>query len=177
MLERYVYTDSQKKELLKSLVILVDTRERVNNHIIDYFDAHNISYKKKALDFGDYSFILPKNENLGILQDLSFEKEIIIERKNSAEELALCFTQTRARFEDEFIKAGNAKKYLLIENCEYVDIATGNYKSDYSKKSYLATLHSFNHRYDINIVFMPNSSFSALYIVNTFYYYLRNIIK
>ena len=67
---------------------------------------------------------------------MSFEKEIMIERKNSAEELSICLTKTRSRFEDEFIKANKAKKYLVIENCSYEDIVTGNYDSQYNSKAF-----------------------------------------
>ena len=49
MLGKYKYTEAEEKELLSSIVILVDTKEKVNNHITDYFDAHGIPYKKKAL--------------------------------------------------------------------------------------------------------------------------------
>lgn len=177
MIDKYMYTDSQIQKLLKSIVVFVDTREKANSHILDGFDAYGIEYKKKALDFGDYSFMLPKNEELGINQNMSFEKDIIIERKNSAEELALCFTKQRVRFESEFIRAKDAKKYLLIENCSYSDIVDGNYKSEYKSNSFLAGLHSFNHRYDLDIVFIPDKSYTSLYIAYTFYYYLREIIK
>lgn len=177
MFERYMYTPSQMQELLNSMVIFVDTREKSNAHITDHFDAYRINYKKKALDFGDYSFMLPQNEELGIKQNMSFERDIIVERKNSAEELALCFTKNRLRFEDEFIKAKDAKKYLLIENCNYSDIVDGNYKSDYKSNSFLAALHTFDHRYSLNTVFIPDESYTALYIVYLFRYYLREIIK
>ena len=46
MLGKYKYTEAEEKELLSSIVILVDTKEKVNNHITDYFDAHGIPYKK-----------------------------------------------------------------------------------------------------------------------------------
>lgn len=45
-------------ELISSMVILVDTREKVNDHILEYFDKKSITYKKKALDYGDYSLSL-----------------------------------------------------------------------------------------------------------------------
>ena len=63
------------EELISSMVILVDTREKVNTHITDYFDKKNIKYKKKALDYGDYSFMLPANESLGIPRDLYFHRQ------------------------------------------------------------------------------------------------------
>ena len=50
------------EELISSMTILVDTREQKNNHITDYFDRKKINYKRKALNYGDYSFMIPANE-------------------------------------------------------------------------------------------------------------------
>ena len=54
---KYKYTDKEMDELVSSIVILIDTREQQFSHIVDYFDKKKIPYKKKALEFGDYSFI------------------------------------------------------------------------------------------------------------------------
>ena len=62
------------------MIILVDTREKVNDHIISSFDKNGISYKKKALEYGDYSFALPKNEALSIPREMYFDKKVVIER-------------------------------------------------------------------------------------------------
>lgn len=177
MLERYKFSEVEQKELMKSIVIIVDSREKSNKHITDYFDKHNIPYVKRAMDFGDYSFYVPENKELSIMRDMSFEKEIIIERKNSAEELAKCLTKTRADFEEELTRAVKSKKYLLVENCNYRDIVSGNYKSEYGSKSYLGSLHSFDHRYDLRIMFMPDKSYSPIFIYGVMQYYLRGLLK
>ena len=75
-------------ELVKSIVILVDTREKENQHILDYFDKKGIKYKKRALEYADYSFMIPENEALNIPRDLYFDKECVVERKGSLEELS-----------------------------------------------------------------------------------------
>lgn len=174
---RYKYSETEEKELLSSVTILVDTREKVNNHIIDYFDSHNIPYKKKALGQGDYSFYVPENEHLGILRDTFFDKEIIIERKASLEELSNNLSNERARFEEELSTAKAKRKYLLIENANYSDVVAGNYNTQYNKKSYLGTLHSFNHKYDLQLVFMPDNKYSGIFIYGVMQYYLRNQIR
>ena len=74
--------------MISSIIILVDTREKVNTHITDYFDRKCITYKKKALDYGDYSFMLPANEKLSIPRDLYFNTTCVIERKASLEEIS-----------------------------------------------------------------------------------------
>ena len=115
MIEYYRFTDKELKALLKSMVILVDTREQVNNHILQYFDSKKIPYKVQKLDVADYSFMLPANPELGIIRDLYFDDLVAIERKNSLEEISSCFTTTRTAFENEFVRS-KGKTYLLIEN-------------------------------------------------------------
>ncbi|CUX42844.1 hypothetical protein BN3590_01383 [Clostridium sp. C105KSO15] len=66
MLDKFKYTDKELDELVKSMTILVDTREKNNQHLLDYWDSKGIPHKKKALSYGDYSFMLPQSENLNI---------------------------------------------------------------------------------------------------------------
>lgn len=177
MLGKYKYTEAEEKELLSSIVILVDTKEKVNNHITDYFDAHGIPYKKKALQNGDYSFYVPKNEKLSIMRDTYFNDEIFIERKANLEELSANLSAERARFEKEMTTAKAKKKYLLIENAGYEDVVNGNYDTQYNKKSYLGSIHSFNHKYDLQIVFMKERAYTPIYIYGVMQYYLRGQIR
>lgn len=177
VLGKYKYTETEQKKLLDSIVILVDTREKVNDHITDYFDKFSIPYKRKSLKFGDYSFYVPKNEDLSIFRDTYFNDEIFIERKANLEELSTNFSSKRADFEEEFAMAKAKKKYLLIENANYEDIVNGNYDTQYNKKSYLGSLHSFNHKFNIEIVFMKERSYSPIFIYGTMQYFLRDIIK
>lgn len=169
------FTDSQKQKLLKSIVFLVDTREKSNVHITEkYFDKHNIPYKSQKLPNGDYSFMLPKNESLGIMTDLTFENEIAIERKGSLDELAGNFTTGRDRIEKEF-STSKAKLYLVIEG-KYHDICTQNYRSKYDKKSFMATLHTFYERYNVPFIFVEKEDIGK-FIYCTMYYHLRELLE
>jgi ERCC4-type nuclease len=176
MISKFKFTDKEKEELLSSIVVIVDTREKENQHILEWFDKKKIIYMKRSLSQGDYSFYIPKNETLSIPRDLYFDKIVTIERKQSLEELSNNFAQQRDRFEKE-LSIYKGKINLLIENANYQDICLGNYKTDYNRKSFLATLHSFEHRYNLSIMFMPDNKVSGLYIYYTFYYYLRNILN
>ncbi len=120
MLDRFKYTDKEMDRLLQSLVILVDTREQKNDHILQYLDKAGVEHKKKALAYGDYSFFIPADESLDIPRDLYFDKEIIVERKGSLEELSNNLTKERDRLEKEFCLAPE-HKVLLIENATYFD--------------------------------------------------------
>lgn len=163
--------------MLKSLTVVVDTREKSWIHIQEYFEKHNIPYIRKALSALDYTFMLPANPELGIAKDLLFSKDIAFERKGSLEELSNNLTKYRTRFEEEMATSKALYKYLIIENASYSDIVNGNYKSDYNPKSYLGTLHSFNHRYDLQIVFMPDASYTPIYMYGTMQYFLREMLK
>jgi ERCC4-type nuclease len=164
-------------KLLKSIVIIIDSREKVNSHIIDYYDKHKIKYEIMALPCGDYSFILPENKELGIDAPMYFYNDIFIERKASAEEISSNFTQSRERFNDEFATAHAKIKYLLIEGCNYEDIVEGKYNTEYNSKSFLASLHSFNIKYGLQVTFMPDKKYTPIYIYGVMQYYLRHLLK
>lgn len=176
MLELYKFTDAEEKELLNSITILLDTREVQNKHIYEWMDRKGKPYKQKKLDYGDYSFFIPANEKLNIPRDLYFSNLVAIERKGSLDELAGNFTKDRARIEKEFsLYKGNMK--MLIENSTYEDVKNGNYRSQYSPESFLATLHSFNNKYGVDFVFMPNKESTPLYIYLHFTHWLRNYLR
>ena len=172
----YKYTDKEIDQLVKSIVILTDTREQKNQHIRDWFDKKNIPHKTKALSNGDYSFYVPANPDLNIDRDLFFDKEIMVERKGSLEELSSNFSQNRARFEEE-MATYPGKKYLLIENANYQDIVTSKYDTKFSSKAYLASLHAFNHRYDLQMMFMPDPQYSGYFLYGVFTYFLRKNLR
>lgn len=178
MIQLYRYTDAEIDKLLKSMIYIYDTREHdgKNQHILDVWDKMGIAYKKKKLDYGDYSFFVPANEELDIPRDLDFSRQIVVERKASLDEFAGNATKERERIKKEFTLAP-PEKVLLIEGGSYSDMLNGRYRSDYAPKSYWATLHSFWHEYNIPFVFMPNPAESAYFIRGYFQYWLRNYLK
>lgn len=176
MIQQFKFSDKEQEELLKSIIILVDTREKINQNVTDYFDKKNIPYKKKALSQGDYSFYIPANTDLSIPRDLYFDNQIVIERKASLEELSNNLAKERDRFEKE-LSLCKAQMILLIENASYSDVINGNYKTEYNKKSFLGSLHSFQFKYNLPFFFMPDNKYSPIFIYATFQYWLRNYIK
>lgn len=182
MITECKFSHDQIKKLSKEMVILVDTKEKVNDHITNYFDKKGIAYKRQALDFGDYSFMLPKVEGL-TSNELYFHKEIVIERKNSLEELSGNLGKNRDRFEKEFLKARNngCSIHLMVENPQgYNDIMRHNYNTDFKPVAYMASLKSFEQRYDLKVQFI-DKQYSGYNIYSTFYYYMResctNVIR
>lgn len=178
MLEFYKYTQTEQKQLLDSLIILVDTREHEgkNDHILTFFDSKNISWKKKKLDYGDYSVAIPANSDLGIMRDMYFDKQIVIERKASLDEITNNLAQDRERLKREFALAPR-NKIMIIENGSYADMVHGKYTSTYDAKSMFGTFHSFWHEFGLPIIFMPDKTYTGMFIHGYLQYYIRNLIK
>lgn len=169
------YTNTEIDKLLENIVILIDTREKANIHIIEYLEDKNIKYKKRKLDHGDYSCYLEADKELGIYRDMYFIDTISIERKASLEELSGNLTQDRQRFENELIRS-KGKLILLIENSTYEDIILGNYKTKYNPLSFIASLKTYEARYSIETNFI-NNKFTGNFINMTLRYHVREILK
>lgn len=160
------------------MVVLVDTREHdgKNDHILSYFDSKNIAWKKMKLDYGDYSCAIPANEKFGIMRDMYFNNEIMVERKANLDEFVNNIITDRTRLKREFALAPK-NKVMLIENADYGDVVMGNYISKLDSKSLYGTIHSFWHEYDLPVFFMRDPKYSGLFIRGYLSYYVRNIIK
>ncbi len=169
------YTDTEIKKLLSSITILIDTREQKINHIIKYFDEKDIKYRIEKLDHGDYTCMIPKNEELGINRDMYLNNTVSIERKASLEELSGNFTKERSRIENEFIRS-KGKLILLIENASYEDIILWNYNTKYKPISFIATLKTFEARYNIETNFIKGK-FTGNFINMTLKYHVRELLK
>lgn len=50
----YRYTDTEIHNILKTLTIVIDTRENVNGHIRDYLHQKGVPMKNQKLDTGDF---------------------------------------------------------------------------------------------------------------------------
>lgn len=160
------------------MTIVCDTREHEgkNQHILDYFDNKKIPWTQMKLDYGDYSFFLPKNKELGITRDLWFDNEICLERKANLEELSGNLSNERNRIKTEFAYSP-PHKVMIVENSNYAMMVEGHYDTSYNPKSYWATVFSMWHQYEIPIIFLDGTKYTGQYIYGYFYYYLRNIIK
>ncbi|WP_050740679.1 ERCC4 domain-containing protein [Acetobacterium bakii] len=136
----YRYTDTELKALLKTMVILCDTREQANDHITDYLKKKDVLYQSKALSFGDYSAMIPANAEMGIMRDLFFDQSVVIERQGSLEEISGNLTNGRERFKDELTRASKAAFHLMIEGKSFSDIINHRYTTQFNEKAYMASL-------------------------------------
>lgn len=171
---KYKYTDTEIKKILKTAVILIDTRERVNDHITAYFDKKGVPYTIQKIDTGDYSVMLPKSPEMGIQRDLYIP--VGIERKNSVDELVSSI-KDRTRFENELIRSQKLDFSLLVEDPNgYENIILGKYRSQYEPKALLASLKTFEARYSFNTSFI-DKKLSGNFIYHHLYYKARHELQ
>lgn len=150
-----------KRKILQTFSIIVDRREHPTERAEKRYLCMEAEYCFGVLDYGDYTYNLALQESL--LHDPSkrIKPKCVIERKQNLDELAMCFTRSRDRFKREMERAvaNNAKVYLLIENASMDMILSGQYRSKFSPKSFLASITAWSVRYDITPIFceMDNS--------------------
>lgn len=142
---------SEIEQALKTLTILVDTREQPNQRYKQRIMSMGVPFERKKLNFGDYSakVKLPSED------ELSLENAVSVERKMSFDEICNCYCQQRKRFVREFERAGEAgaKIYLLIENGSWENAYRGAYNSRMSPQALVASLTAWLARYNCQIIF------------------------
>lgn len=180
---QYKFTDTEIKKLLKeNLVILVDTREQINKHILDWFNENKIQYKKQKIDEGDYTAIIKARPDMGIHRDMYFQ--VAVERKNSLDELVgnlgeKAEARDNIRLERELIraKAKGIKIFLIIEELNGMEnIRKGKYRSEYKPQAFIGKLSSLQVRYLSGTVFTKSID-TAFEIYRILYYSIREILK
>lgn len=147
------------------MVILVDTRDKTNQTILDEFDRQGIRYKKKALKTGDYSFAIEGCPELGFQCEMQFVDEITIERKNSLDELAGNFANKvdDERIFKELNRMINIERvYLLVENNKLDDIWNHDYRSEYNPDSFFRTLLTWQARNGMHIYFVKKENMARM---------------
>ena len=163
------YTDAEIKTALKQLTIVSDTREQVNGHVLGYFDKIGVAHTTRKIDTGDYT---------AMLGDMTLEHDVVIERKAGLNELTGNFTIDRQRIEDEFTraKAEGLKVFLVIENASWTDILCHNYISQLKPQSLIATLLSWQVRFNITVTFCKTEEIGqVIYLI--LYYAAREHLK
>lgn len=131
---RYRFSDKEMKKILDSMVVIVDTREQNNQHIIDFFNKKNIPYKTVKNDYGDYTAMIPKGTITGFTSDIYFDRDIAIERKNSIDEIAGNLKDDAYRLKKELAHMNmyDIKYFFFVEDKDFhFNLRNGNYRSQY----------------------------------------------
>ena len=176
-MHRYRFTDTEIKKLLKeNLVIIYDTREQRNEHILKVFEDKGIKYKRQKVDEGDYTGIITARPEMGIYRDLYFN--VAVERKNSVDEL-IGSIKDADRFEDEFNRAlaKGIKIFLVVEEVNGIkNMRLGKYRSEYKPKALWGKFNSLEDKYLKGSTFVDKED-SAAIIYSKLYYSIRNFLK
>lgn len=179
----YKFSDTEIKRLLKeNFMILYDTREQQNSHILAYLDSKKVPYKRKKIDEGDYTAIITKRADMGIYRDLYFP--VAIERKNSVDELAGNLSEKTDTHDDirlirelQRAKTKGVKMYLIIEDKDAMEnIRAGKYRSLYQPKAFLGRLSSIQDLYLHDTLFVDRKN-TGFEIYRKLYYSVRNFLK
>lgn len=181
---QYRFSDSEISKLLKeNFMVLYDTREQKNQHILDFLDKKKIQYKKKKINEGDYTAIITAREDMGISRDLYFN--IAVERKNSVDELASNLGEKREDYRDDIRLERELKRarqkgimiYLVVEDKNGMgNIEKGNYRSRYSSKAFEGKLASIEVNYLKGIRFVDKKD-AGRTILKLLYYSVMEALK
>jgi len=144
-----------RKAILKNMIVLVDSREQKNSHVIDHLNDNQIKHQQRKLEFGDYSFKLGK---------YTLESYFAIERKNSLDELISNSIEKDSnnnninRIERELLRAKESEAYLeiMVEENALVDIFNNEYSSSMSINSVLGKINKYKFLYNCNVQFVSN---------------------
>lgn len=140
----------EQMDALDGMVCLVDTREQNTAAFRRRIKQIGCPVERQKLSFGDYSAKFPLPD--GGWFDLS--PLVAVERKMSLDELCMCYTRERPRFEREFVRAkdAGAKIYLLVEDASWEAAYLGEYRSQMTSKAFVASLLAWLARYNCQIL-------------------------
>lgn len=168
------WNDAEIEKALKSIVILVDTREKKWEHIRAALDSLGCPYASKKLDFGDYSYKYIRPD--GTETDCS--GTIAVERKANLDEICGNFTYGRERFAREFQRAKErgAEVHLLVEDTNWSKIKSHLYLSRLHPAALTGNLLSWGFRYGLHIWF-NTTALTGEFIYTLFRYHFRNQLQ
>lgn len=168
-----------KIQMLDSMVILTDSREKPTAKADRRYESFQFPHRRATLSYGDYTYNaqLPNGEWL-FDESETIKGRAICERKMNLDELAMCFTRSRDRFEREFQRAkdNNANIFLLVENGSWEKILAHKYRSNFNPSAFYGSLTAWIVRYDIKILFC-REELSGRLIREFLYRDLRNRIE
>ncbi len=153
-------TPFEVNDALKSMVVLVDTREQDTPALHLRLKRMGCPFERKKLSFGDYSAKCRVSED----EWLDISDKVTVERKMSFDELCNCYCKGRERFVKEFERAkeAGAKIYLMIENASWEKAYSGAYRSKMEAKALVASLTAWQVRYNCQIIFCDPATSGAL---------------
>jgi ERCC4-type nuclease len=147
-------------------VILIDSREKRNEHIVKQLNELGVLSRVQVLRYGDYSFEL---------NGKSFEKEIVIERKNSITELCGNLGKNKTRFQNEFIRAARdkCKVILMVEDGNWERIENHEYRSQFSPVELKNRIKTWCNKFQLELKFVQKKD-ACNFILGCFREFYKN---
>ena len=153
---------------MNKFLILTDTRQQKENHIIKEFDKQGILHIRTGLPSADYMAVR-YDEEKGFYLDYS----ILIDTKKDIEEIAgnLCNTQSHERVKREIFKGQElgAKEFIFLINGGKVktieDLQNWSSKRTQVKGSTLIKVfNTMKERYKVNFILVPKKKMGTTII-------------
>ncbi len=182
-----------KKEFLKVVTVLIDSREQKNKHITDKLTEYGVPFVSRSLDYGDYSFVTREKTAKDTYKERDFSFSCTIERKRNVDEIYGNIMTDRQRLENEFHEANklSSEFILLIENCDSMsELRSCKLKEFELKQSPMRqvtdigeyvyqTIMSWRckNRYNFTVEFTKDKGLTAAKLLELFYYYWANYKK
>lgn len=116
-----------------------------------------------GLPVGDYSLV-------------GGEHLISCERK-SLDDLILCLSKDRARFERELFKSKSLDYACLVLECSLSDLVNGRYRSEMDPKSVIQSLVAFSIRYKLPVWFAESREYGQRLTESLLCKYARELQK
>jgi ERCC4-type nuclease len=139
-------------------VIIIDTREQ------DPLPFSRLKTQSGTLVTGDYSIA-------------GLESLFAVERKSISDLVGCCVGQGRERFERELHRLrGFRFRRLLIIGSE-AQILKGEYHSNINPRAVLGTLHAFEVRYDLPVVFESTPELAARRVERWSFWFAREMVE
>lgn len=155
--------------------IVIDTREKRNELIIDALEKQGIGYCLKKLDFGDYSAEVWFSDSKWV----SLKNDLCFERKRELTELSNTIWQGVDRFKREMELASRYTKHkkLIIEDSNYyANILRHNYRTKLPPDLFLDRLYSLQNKYNFEIIGI-DGALTASYIYRNIKQYVSENIE
>jgi len=145
---RYKFTKKEIEELLNKMVVLVDTREQANEHVVGWLRKSKKPFKSQKLEYGDYSCYLPAGTFEGQTRDIYFTDEFVIERKFCIDELAMNLRDNKTNINEI------TKEIIDLFGVKYLEKVL---KTDYNRmKCEFANMNRYNIKF---FIFLEDENF------------------
>ena len=169
--------NTTKQQFTEEVTILIDSREKKNQHIVNWLDYWKIRHETACLKYADYSYKV---------DGCNYSDKFAIERKANVNELFGNVTHDRTRFETEIsgLYTSQGGAVILLENCPslyvlkhwYIDDETAirqGRKVQNIGETVFCTLTAWRFRYNVDCVCVDNPAHTAEMLLSLMYYHYR----